>query len=154
MKSLQAETWPRRPVLCVIAACLAIAVQASNECAPVTWLRGEFEKREALTSVTSVNSASSSAALASTASPRPVTISPLLTTGPIPAGQVNCRYTVNTGEEDMDINYYTCTALATRYLIKVETFFVLNPGLKTDCSNIQPDTDYCVAGCKIPTDTS
>jgi hypothetical protein len=60
--------------------------------------------------------------------------------------QVNCRYANDTG--DMDINYYTCTAMADRYGITTDIFFLLNPSLKTDCSNIKADTDYCVSGCK------
>lgn len=155
MKSSQTTSRSRRLVFGVIAVCLTIPVQAADQCAPATWLPGQFEKR-ALSSVTSsalssASSVSSSAAATSTANATvPVTISPVITDGDIAAGQVNCRYTDST--EDMDINYYTCTALATKYGISVETFFLLNPDLKTDCSNIQPDTDYCVQGCKIPSD--
>jgi hypothetical protein len=77
----------------------------------------------------------------------PVTISPLIASGDVAAGEVNCRYTGST--EDMDINYYTCTALAVRYGITIELFFLLNPELHPDCGNIQADTDYCVQGCKM-----
>lgn len=154
MESLQGTSWSRRLVLCAIAVCLTIPVQAADKCAEVTWLPGQFEKR-ALSSVTSASSSassvSSSAGATSTANATvPITISHLITDGNITAGQVNCRYTDTT--EDMDINYYTCTALATKYGISVETFFLLNPDLKTDCSNVQADTDYCVQGCKIPSD--
>jgi hypothetical protein len=76
-----------------------------------------------------------------------VTISPLYASGPVSVGQVNCRYTANT--EGMDINYYTCTQLANENWITVQKFFILNPTVKPDCSNIQANTDYCVAGCKF-----
>jgi hypothetical protein len=75
-----------------------------------------------------------------------VTISPLVTSGDIGVGQVNCRYAANT--EGMSINYYTCTELAQGYGIEVATFFKLNPTVLPDCSNIKANTDYCVAGCK------
>lgn len=157
MRPLQATLWPRRLVLCAIAVCLSIPVQASTDCAPSTWLPGEFEKRAALPTIMSASSSASSvpssASATSTASAIvPVTISRVITDGDIPPGQVNCRYTDTT--EDMDINYYTCTALAIKYDISVETFFLLNPDLKTDCSNIQPGTDYCVQGCKISSYTT
>lgn len=82
-----------------------------------------------------------------------VTISPLITSGNISVGQVNCRYTANTA--GMDINYYTCIQLADTYGISVEKFFMLNPSVLPDCSNIQANTDYCVARCKsIPLSAS
>jgi hypothetical protein len=51
----------------------------------------------------------------------------------------------------MDINYYTCTELAQDYGISVAKFFKLNPKVLPDCSNIQANTDYCVAGCECLT---
>lgn len=158
MKSPQGTTWSRHLVFCAIALYFTITVQASDECAPSIWQPGQFEKRAlaaATSTFTSTSSfsgstgVSSSLGAAPTASAAvPVTISPIITTGNVTAGQVNCRYTGST--EDMDINYYTCTALAVQYGIAIETFFLLNPELHPDCGNIQANTDYCVRGCKIP----
>ncbi|KAH8698048.1 hypothetical protein GQ44DRAFT_744344 [Phaeosphaeriaceae sp. PMI808] len=58
-------------------------------------------------------------------------------------GEINCRSWVDTDE---DVNYYTCTAIADRFQITNEKFFMLNPEIKADCSNIVPLTTYCVAG--------
>ena len=63
-------------------------------------------------------------------------------------GDVNCRFWVPTGE---DVNYYTCTELAEKYEITVEKFFELNPDVKDDCSNLKPNTEYCLDGCENPT---
>lgn len=61
------------------------------------------------------------------------------------AGELVCRYP---GRTNADVNYYTCTQLANKYGITIEKFFMLNPGLDPDCGNIQPNTMYCLAGCK------
>lgn len=66
--------------------------------------------------------------------------------GNVTTGEVNCRYSATTGS---DVNYYTCTQLATKYGVTIDLFFTLNPTLKLDCSNIQPNTQYCVDGCKL-----
>lgn len=65
----------------------------------------------------------------------------------IQPGDVNCRYSATTSAT---VNYYTCTQMATKYGITVDTFFTLNPTLELDCSNIQSKTEYCVDGCKLP----
>jgi hypothetical protein len=62
-------------------------------------------------------------------------------------GQIVCRYTTFSGEE---VNYYTCTEIANKYSILVEKFFKLNPDLDKDCKTIEPNTEYCVAGCEFP----
>ncbi|KAJ0382193.1 hypothetical protein COL922a_013062 [Colletotrichum nupharicola] len=61
----------------------------------------------------------------------------------IQPGDVNCRYSATTSAT---VNYYTCTQMATKYGITVDTFFTLNPTLELDCSNIQSKTEYCVDG--------
>ncbi|KAH9203226.1 hypothetical protein DL95DRAFT_439548 [Leptodontidium sp. 2 PMI_412] len=58
-------------------------------------------------------------------------------------GEINCRYT---GHTDADVNYYTCTKLANFYGITTEKFFQLNPDIRSDCSNIMPNSVYCVDG--------
>jgi len=59
-------------------------------------------------------------------------------------GEVNCRFTSTTSSV---VNYYTCSELAIAHGITVEKFFLLNPAVDLECSNISPDTDYCVRGC-------
>ncbi|KAK1959916.1 hypothetical protein LY78DRAFT_619323, partial [Colletotrichum sublineola] len=58
-------------------------------------------------------------------------------------GEINCHYASRTGS---NVNYYTCTQLAEKYEISVEEFFLINPTLEPDCSNIEPRTEYCVDG--------
>jgi hypothetical protein len=60
-------------------------------------------------------------------------------------GEINCRYWSTTPAE---VNYYTCSQLAQRYSISNDLFFRLNPSLASDCSDVQPETEYCVRGCK------
>ncbi|KAF1952996.1 hypothetical protein CC80DRAFT_420995 [Byssothecium circinans] len=62
-------------------------------------------------------------------------------------GDIVCRYETTT---QGDVNYYTCTELALKYLITVEKFFELNPTVDKDCDTIKPNTVYCVKGWKQP----
>ncbi|UNI24918.1 hypothetical protein JDV02_010635 [Purpureocillium takamizusanense] len=62
---------------------------------------------------------------------------------PPKAGEVNCRQNATS---PADVNYYTCKQMADDHDIDVETFFLINPALKRDCSDIQPKTKYCVSG--------
>jgi len=62
-------------------------------------------------------------------------------------GKINCRYWTTTPAA---VNYYTCSQLSQRYRISNEKLFSLNPGLAHDCSNVQPETNYCVKGCECP----
>lgn len=64
---------------------------------------------------------------------------------PPKVGEVNCR---QKDTSPGSVNYYTCTQMADKHDINVERFFLINPNLKKDCSNIQPKTKYCVDGCK------
>lgn len=154
MKPNKGRAWSRHPVLCALALCLTGLVQAKNECAPVTWSAGEFEGRSvsgtATSSFTGDGSTDVSSSLVTTPTSNSsipvVTISHLIKGADVTVGEVNCRYTANT--RNMDLNHCTCTALAIRYRITIEAFFTLNPGLHGDCRNIQADTDYCVRGCK------
>ena len=103
-------------------------VNASNQCQPATWSKANL-RRAVTTSTTTSN------------------ITSIISTGNVQPGQINCRYSATTYS---DVNYYTCTQLADRYGITVQAFFTLNPELDLDCSNIQPNSEYCVAGCKYP----
>ncbi|GAB7330441.1 hypothetical protein MBLNU13_g02054t2 [Cladosporium sp. NU13] len=136
----------------VLFSSLASITVASNDCAPSTWQPGQFKRdvtsiSSRLTSSTGTSTVLSSSTVTTSTHPPAVTtviISPLVSSGNVGVGQVNCRYAANT--EGMSINYYTCTELAQNYGINVETFFKLNPTVLPDCSNIKADTDYCVAG--------
>ncbi|KAK2024075.1 hypothetical protein LX32DRAFT_656479 [Colletotrichum zoysiae] len=96
---------------------------AANECQPATW---------------------SKPGLSPTPSPEMMVEKvKRIVVGTAEPGEVNCRYTSYTGS---DVNYYTCTKLALYYEIPIQEFFLVNPDLKPDCSNIQPNTEYCVDG--------
>lgn len=58
-------------------------------------------------------------------------------------GDINCRLSTVT---EPQVNSTTCAVLANKYHTTVDTFLDLNPGL--DCDSIEPDTRYCVEGCK------
>ncbi|KAL0934897.1 uncharacterized protein CTRU02_209488 [Colletotrichum truncatum] len=62
-------------------------------------------------------------------------------------GDIVCR---SNGTSRAVVGYYSCKEMADFYLISVERFFMLNPLLKEDCSNIEPNKPYCVAGFKQP----
>ncbi|SMQ48624.1 unnamed protein product [Zymoseptoria tritici ST99CH_3D7] len=103
---------------------LFIAVCIAKEtCAPITW--------------------SDSNIAPSTALPPALRPPSIVGRKDIQAGEVNCRYSATT--EDI-ISSYTCTELATKYGISIDKFFKLNPALAPDCSDIEPKTQYCVAG--------
>ncbi len=65
--------------------------------------------------------------------------------GKAQTNQINYRYPGGT-YDNVDSN--TCAQLANKYHITLAKFFMLNPELDPDCSNIEPRTDYCVKGCK------
>ncbi|KAK3946879.1 hypothetical protein QBC32DRAFT_387288 [Pseudoneurospora amorphoporcata] len=149
------SAWPQRLVFYLVALFYLTSTVCAkeSECQPIYWEPGQFEKRDlsdtnaALNSTTTA-SASISSSLPATATSTsaalvPVTISPLINEDPQP-GEINCRDTDST--EGMEINYYTCTVLAARNRISVDTLFGLNPGLDRDCGNIEADTEYCVRG--------
>jgi hypothetical protein len=60
-------------------------------------------------------------------------------------GDAVCRYTSKTPAA---VNYYICSQFADYYRITISKLFQVNPSLDPDCSNIKPNTEYCVAGCK------
>ncbi|KAH7123362.1 hypothetical protein B0J13DRAFT_455887 [Dactylonectria estremocensis] len=61
-------------------------------------------------------------------------------------GDINCRLSTVT---EPKVDSKTCAFLANKYHTTVDTFLDLNPGLDRDCDSIEPDTRYCVEGCKL-----
>lgn len=122
-----------KPTVWLFSLVLAVSspVVRADECQPVTWASGTYDKRAAPTGAMRIIQARDGPAIGG------ANLSP---------GDINCRFPGRTYE----VNYYTCIELSALYEITLEHFFTLNPGLATDCSNIQPDTEYCVAGCKLP----
>lgn len=59
-------------------------------------------------------------------------------------GELVCR---SNGTSGAVVNYYSCKEMADYYELSIEQFFMINPVLEEDCSNIEPNTDYCVSGC-------
>lgn len=102
-------------------------VAAQDDCAPATWSKGSISRRQPM-------------ALSHGPSPKRI----LASEGILP-GQINCRYSARTSSS---VNYYTCFQMATRYAISVDLLLQLNPTLDPDCANVEPKTDYCVAGCE------
>ncbi|KAI0168065.1 hypothetical protein BJ166DRAFT_610970 [Pestalotiopsis sp. NC0098] len=139
-------------------------VLAANDCAPSTWSQGAIVKIRqvtssatspvsssdslslSITSSASISTGTSSTSTTSTSSVTSTAIS-ILSSGNVTTGEVNCRYSATT---DSTVNYYTCSSLSNFYGITNEVFFTLNPELALDCSNILPNTQYCVAGWLHP----
>ncbi|KAH8812141.1 hypothetical protein F5884DRAFT_877588 [Xylogone sp. PMI_703] len=107
-----------------------LSAVAADDCQPSTWAAGAVRLRAAPTPTVTFNKSASVASM-----------------GDAQPGQINCRYW---GSTYTDVNYYTCTQLADKYGITIDQFFMLNPELDPDCSNIQQNTDYCVDGFVEP----
>lgn len=107
----------------------AIAAEETGICKPSTWSATDLRRPKSTPTVWKRNKKSLSVA----------------NIGKVQTGQINCRYPGGT-YDDVDSN--TCAQLANKYQITLEKFFMLNPELHPDCANIEPRTDYCVAGCK------
>ncbi|KAF6837098.1 hypothetical protein CMUS01_05151, partial [Colletotrichum musicola] len=97
-------------------------VSSADQCQPYTW-----------------NSLARLAAVDDAADPVPTEGASI----DVQPGDINCRYWADTPE---DVSYFTCTELATRYEITNDQFFLLNPELSKDCSDIKPQAEYCVDG--------
>ncbi|KAF6803402.1 hypothetical protein CSOJ01_10923 [Colletotrichum sojae] len=97
--------------------------RAADECQPYTW----GDKPD----------------LGSMPSPRPEVTRSVQERDKVLPGDVVCRAW---GETDEEVNRHTCTELADFNWMDVGKFFKLIPVLKTDCSNIQTNTEYCTDG--------
>ncbi|KAK8092480.1 carbohydrate-binding module family 18 protein [Apiospora kogelbergensis] len=62
---------------------------------------------------------------------------------PLQPGDVNCRYSART---NYVVDQKTCERLCDSNEITIEKFLMLNPTVARDCSNIQPNSEYCVRG--------
>lgn len=121
--------------LASVALCVAGMAQAREEsgCAPSTWKFGEFSDFPNASDTMVV-------------SDRPVR-KMLGITGArddLKPGDINCRYTAYTDGRELTRN--TCAEIAKEYLMRLETFFALNPTVNPSCDNLKPDTEYCVRG--------
>jgi hypothetical protein len=70
----------------------------------------------------------------------------LVESAKLAVGDIVCEWSTTTKSS---VNYYTCTELADKYGTPLDEFFKLNPTLNPECENIQPDTQYCVIGCRF-----
>lgn len=104
----------------------------ADDCQPATWSKAANVARNALVG-TSIAPAPTPSVASNSTVPK--------------TGEINCRSWGNTYD---DVNYYTCTELCEKYQITTDFFFMLNPTLKPDCSNIQPKSSYCVDGFVEP----
>lgn len=106
---------------------ILVSPSFADDCKPVTWSKPQKARRAEITSTAQAA--------------RTDTVTNIVCL----SGEVNCRYWTDTGD---DVNYYTCTQLSETFNIDTDTFFMLNPKVAKDCSNIEPRTTYCVTGCK------
>jgi hypothetical protein len=122
----------------------AAIINASNTCQPVTWA-DNLARRDTITSIVGNSTAAPTSTTSSVITTPTLDILGSISTGDVQPGAINCRYAANTYD---DANYYTCTSMADKYEISLDTFFALNPTLNPDCGNIQKNTIYCVSGCE------
>lgn len=66
------------------------------------------------------------------------------------SAKVTCRYNATAPST---VSYYTCTEIAANYGISLEKFMLLNPLMDPDCTSIEADQQYCVAGTVVETTT-
>jgi hypothetical protein len=102
----------------------------ADDCPPITWRKDRFP------------AGATGVVAAPAAAPTPIVARNMPAVQP---GELNCRFWAKTYD---DPNYYTCTKMAKVYGITVGKFFSMYPTLLPDCSNIEPNTEYCVAGCE------
>lgn len=108
-----------------------LGVVGKNDCQPTTW-PDPPERRHASRNVD----------MSKAAMPRHIASREESTPQP---GDINCR---GWGRTYDDAGYYTCTELSYNWGISLAWFFQTNPTLLPDCSNIEPNTFYCVEACR------
>ena len=112
------------PTFFLFAFCLA-----KDECQPSTW--SNYHARRADATMTSPAEPEYTFSNEGTEDPKP--------------GDVVCYSYSRTYDK---VNYFSCQELADYHDLYVEEFFMWNPEIKPDCSNIRPYTFYCIGGCK------
>ncbi|KAK0657903.1 hypothetical protein B0T16DRAFT_402704 [Cercophora newfieldiana] len=105
---------------------------AANDCQPVTW-DDTPQRRDFAIATGGSND--------SIIVPNPVIEVRQASPTPLKPGDINCRAWMSTWD---DVNYYTCKKMANDWGVSIAGFFKMNPALKVDCSNIQPNTQYCI----------
>jgi hypothetical protein len=117
----------------------------ANDCQPITWTKDRAAKRSPAGATDTAVVPIASAVMPIVARNESET---RITRPPIQPGEINCRFWHKTYE---DPNYYACTEMANLYGITLKDFFFLNPTVLPDCSNLEPNTKYCVIGCEFRT---
>ena len=125
---------------------LSLPLAAADDCQPVTWTKIRNKARDVATGAAASPPAATELAAAADFQV-PGTHEPYLVRrdpATIQPGDFVCRLWI---ESDEEVNYWTCSDMAARFQLTREQFFEMNPNLLPDCSNIEPETDYCVRGC-------
>ena len=108
-----------------------ISIQAASDCKPWRWdadgrpLRGNWNQEKAVAEDNDDGP-----------NEPPARLKP---------GDVNCREGFSAHDP---VTPDSCASLARFGGISLKKFFILNPTLKEDCSNIIADTQYCIGGCR------
>ncbi|EAQ83669.1 hypothetical protein CHGG_10073 [Chaetomium globosum CBS 148.51] len=110
----------------------------ADDCPPITWTKDRVAKRSPAGATDMAFAPIASAMIPIVARNETRVTRPV-----IQPGEINCRFWHNTYE---DPTYYTCTEMANLYGIALKDFFFLNPTVLPDCSNLKPNTKYCVIG--------
>ncbi|KAK4243853.1 hypothetical protein C7999DRAFT_44412 [Corynascus novoguineensis] len=122
MMSLHRNGALRRAVLFLSLVPSFVSAQDQADCQPYRWGSSGLKMRQD-----------------DPADPLPTQGTPI----PVTVGEINCRYWTTTPAE---VNYYTCSRMTQRYDISNDVLFNLNSSLARDCSNVEPETAYCVRG--------
>lgn len=115
------------PVAVIFLLSWPLGVVTSNDCQPITWANPPEARADHTKTLV-------------------VPTIAWLPDKPIKAGDINCRSYDRTYD---DANYYSCKELAYKWNIRLAWFFQINPTLLPDCSNILPNTLYCIRACKF-----
>lgn len=130
-----------RPAIALLSSVLSLAF-ASDE--PSTWREGEGSKRDAIVAADAQEQ--QDVIIDNSRDGTVFHLGDLISTGNVPVGAINCRYSAVTGTS---VTQSTCMELANEFEIELDDFFVINPTLHSNCRNIRSLTEYCVSGCAL-----
>lgn len=106
---------------------------STGECAPVTWTKTDWPE--------GYNATATMEWIA------PTLPAIVVRTGTeLQPGDINCRMWQST---DADVLESWCMEIAEEWELTLDTLFYLNPGLLRDCSNLEPNAEYCMLGCRF-----